>query len=635
MPLPFIVAGTLAAKVVIGVAATTGAVGAATGVKGAIDSKEANKIQGNAQTLLSRAKEDLELTKNKTSQRIIRLGKTKLKASSNEINDFVNVFSKIRNVDLKDSIGLEELKKLNIKEGTLQDMKDTAIGAIDILGGGIAGVGAGVLLGWGTYGGVMALGTASTGAAIGGLYGIAASNATLAWLGGGAIAAGGGGMALGSVVLGGIIAGPALLVAGGIFGAKSKEKLNNAYSNLAEAEKIKEELITARIELEFIGKKAEQIDRVLKKLVKQFRYTIERLKELTEKEIDWKKYSNQERELVSIAVIYAQIVKGIIDIPLLAEDGLLTFEANAMIDDKEIQNFANMDLEEQSIISSIGVKNKTESTEKEERKEITISSIFKVEKGKKAIFKNKIIRINHTIECLGSLEFENCIIYYNELKSKPKIILDKSSKLKMINTVIICKGIRENALIFGAEGGDVFIENCIFKDCNSLFFILGEGKSEFIIKDSKIINPSLNFFNLESKKMEMSNCNIEFTENVDRKHSIFSLYLMNEGIVPEAMIKDCIIESKIEKESEKYNFNNIENGFDKKTTFNAMKNVFDIENAIYQNSRFENLDNCIANAREISGTEFIDCDYAFKLSGNKNSTLNIIDCKFENYKDFI
>ena len=359
------------------------------------------------------------------------------------------------------------------------------------------------------------------------------------------------------------------------------------------------------------------------------------MKELTEKEIDWKKYSNQERELVSIAVIYAQIVKGIIDIPLLAEDGLLTFEANAMIDDKEIQNFANMDLEEQSIISSIGVKNKTESTEKEERKEITISSIFKVEKGKKAIFKNKIIRINHTIECLGSLEFENCIIYYNELKSKPKIILDKSSKLKMINTVIICKGIRENALIFGAEGGDVFIENCIFKDCNSLFFILGEGKSEFIIKDSKIINPSLNFFNLESKKMEMSNCNIEFTENVDRKHSIFSLYLMNEGIVPEAMIKDCIIESKIEKESEKYNFNNIENGFDKKTTFNAMKNVFDIENAIYQNSRFENLDNCIANAREISGTEFIDCDYAFKLSGNKNSTLNIIDCKFENYKDFI
>ena len=68
-----------------------------------------------------------------------------------------------------------------------------------------------MLIGLGCIWGVMALGTASTGAAIGGLTGVAATNATLAWLGGGALAAGGGGMALGSMVLGGIIAGPALL----------------------------------------------------------------------------------------------------------------------------------------------------------------------------------------------------------------------------------------------------------------------------------------------------------------------------------------------------------------------------------------------------------------------------------------
>ena len=92
-------------------------------------------------------------------------------------------------------------------------MKNVSLHATDVLSGGIAGVGAGALLGWGTYGGVMALGTASTGTAIGGLSGVAATNATLAWLGGGSLAAGGGGMALGSIVLGGIIAGPALLIA--------------------------------------------------------------------------------------------------------------------------------------------------------------------------------------------------------------------------------------------------------------------------------------------------------------------------------------------------------------------------------------------------------------------------------------
>ena len=46
-----------------------------------------------------------------------------------------------------------------------------------------------------------AVGTASTGTAISSLTGVAATNAATAWLGGGALAAGGGGMALGSIVL--------------------------------------------------------------------------------------------------------------------------------------------------------------------------------------------------------------------------------------------------------------------------------------------------------------------------------------------------------------------------------------------------------------------------------------------------
>jgi hypothetical protein len=52
--------------------------------------------------------------------------------------------------------------------------------------------------------GVGAFATASTGTAISSLSGAAATNATLAWLGGGSIAAGGGGMAAGATVLAGI-----------------------------------------------------------------------------------------------------------------------------------------------------------------------------------------------------------------------------------------------------------------------------------------------------------------------------------------------------------------------------------------------------------------------------------------------
>jgi hypothetical protein len=70
------------------------------------------------------------------------------------------------------------------------------------------------LVGATAEGGTLALvglfGHAGTGTAISGLSGIAAKSAALAWLGGGSLATGGGGMALGSLVLGGITLAPVL-----------------------------------------------------------------------------------------------------------------------------------------------------------------------------------------------------------------------------------------------------------------------------------------------------------------------------------------------------------------------------------------------------------------------------------------
>ena len=78
--------------------------------------------------------------------------------------------------------------------------------------GGLAAVGSWSL--------VTMLGSASTGAALSGLYGTAATNATLAWFGGGALAAGGGGVAAGVMTLGAIVAAP--LVAFTVYKTHSK-----------------------------------------------------------------------------------------------------------------------------------------------------------------------------------------------------------------------------------------------------------------------------------------------------------------------------------------------------------------------------------------------------------------------------
>lgn len=76
------------------------------------------------------------------------------------------------------------------------------------------GISAGLTTATSTYFLVGKLATASTGTAISTLSGAAATNATLAWLGGGSIAAGGGGIAAGTAVMGGLIAIPALAVMG-------------------------------------------------------------------------------------------------------------------------------------------------------------------------------------------------------------------------------------------------------------------------------------------------------------------------------------------------------------------------------------------------------------------------------------
>lgn len=75
-------------------------------------------------------------------------------------------------------------------------------------GSGVAGAGAAA----GAYAAASAFGTASTGAAISGLAGAAARNATLAWLGGGSLASGGGGMAAGMASLAGIALAPLAII---------------------------------------------------------------------------------------------------------------------------------------------------------------------------------------------------------------------------------------------------------------------------------------------------------------------------------------------------------------------------------------------------------------------------------------
>ena len=111
------------------------------------------------------------------------------------VKPFIVSFEKLHNVELSESIGMDELQKFRIDKQSLDELKEIQTIGGSILGGVAGGAALGAIAAFGAYGGAMTFGAASTGTAIAALSGIAAQNATLAFLGGGSLAAGGLGIA--------------------------------------------------------------------------------------------------------------------------------------------------------------------------------------------------------------------------------------------------------------------------------------------------------------------------------------------------------------------------------------------------------------------------------------------------------
>lgn len=127
----------------------------------------------------------------------------------------------------------------------------------------LVGVGAGAATGGalsvGSWALVVSLGSASTGAAISSLSGVAASNAVLAWFGGGALAAGGAGMAGGSIVLVLVAMVPAMGLASWWTRRQAKQFEHKTQTVITETQRCEVALTEARISLQAIDKKRYEI----------------------------------------------------------------------------------------------------------------------------------------------------------------------------------------------------------------------------------------------------------------------------------------------------------------------------------------------------------------------------------------
>lgn len=136
----------------------------------------------------------------------------------------------------------EIYEKAEISKEQLNEWKIASFQVPDILTAIAKGGAAGVASSVGAYGVISVFGKASTGTAISSLNGAAAHNAKLAWLGGGSIASGGGGMALGNIVLNSTIVGPGILVSGFFMNRRAEEIETEVYNKISEMDVAEQEI---------------------------------------------------------------------------------------------------------------------------------------------------------------------------------------------------------------------------------------------------------------------------------------------------------------------------------------------------------------------------------------------------------
>ncbi|MDY4161106.1 MAG: hypothetical protein SOX94_06325 [Prevotella sp.] len=183
-----------------------GLIGMLTGYDAYQNRKKAIGLKSKADNV----KHEVEVTNKKkreeTNKVLKEFGQVRLHALQDTVGPYLN-YIKIIGHNYKEK-EYEIYKKIDIKPEYIKELETIEMNAESALG---VAVGSGAMAAAAMSGvptavtwGVTSFAAASTGTAISSLSGAAATNATLAWLGGGSLAAGGGGMAAGAAVLSGI-----------------------------------------------------------------------------------------------------------------------------------------------------------------------------------------------------------------------------------------------------------------------------------------------------------------------------------------------------------------------------------------------------------------------------------------------
>lgn len=233
MPLPFLLWGA---------AALVGAIGVGAGLGAKSDLKEAKRIAEESQSKHKAKINKFNMSHNDINNRAETLAQTKLSVYETTVKNFLTAYKSLQKIKIHDVEYDDSFKQFKFVVDEIKEYEQQQINFVQTAISLTQATGAGVSTGLGALGLVSTVGFASTGTAISGLSGIAATNATLAWFGGGSLATGGLGIAGGVATLAGIVVAPALAVFGISMAIKADKALTEAFEYQAKVNESCEKL---------------------------------------------------------------------------------------------------------------------------------------------------------------------------------------------------------------------------------------------------------------------------------------------------------------------------------------------------------------------------------------------------------
>ncbi|GAA7912062.1 hypothetical protein TH0071_06150 [Helicobacter pylori] len=181
---------------------------------------------------------------------------------------------------------------------------------------------------YGAYTGVGMLASTAGGVAIAELSGVAATNVTLAWLGGGVLSVGGFGMVGGMAVFGGVVAGPALAILGAISADEMEKKRDDAKAYYSQVEKAVKEADAVIDNLRAVEKMAKSFTRQITKFdALFFSLSQDAIATMKKHHYDTSRYNQKEKDQLCVTVSTLSSLSAFLKAPIMYEHQKLNKKA--------------------------------------------------------------------------------------------------------------------------------------------------------------------------------------------------------------------------------------------------------------------------------------------------------------------